>query len=401
MSLTVSKALARALDVVIPVLDIAADRPRGPEPPMFCETRGFTEFFASLSDDELKRCESEGLATCLSVLPNAPPTLVELGRNLLDVAYLPARVQKDNPTPIGKQRSVSQRKQSEIEALLAVVAPLAERANRVVDVGAGHGHFTRIAAEYFDREAVGIERVPERVTTAERLGAGTRASFLLLDATQEALGLRAGDLAIGLHACGGLGDRLIAEAIEARCNVVLVSCCLQKINTAVRLPSSEAATAAGLVLSRETLGLSNLTSRQQGVESTLGETMDARRKRWALTCLLRHRGIMVKPGEEMRGMNRRFAHRSFADLVQKALETRGLAPASPAEVAEHDRLGTIEFDRMRRFSLPRSMLARALEVTVALDRATLLEERGYDVRLVEIYDVDVTPRNLATIASIA
>jgi SAM-dependent methyltransferase len=400
MSTPVSEALARALDVVVPALDIAADRPRGPEPPRFCETRGFTDFLASLSDDELKRCESEGLAERLSVLDGAPPTLVELGRNLLDVAHLPARVQKDKLSRIGKQRAVSQRKQSEIEALLAVVAPLAERANRVVDVGAGHGHFTRIAAEFFDRDAVGIERVPERVTTAERLGAGTRASFLLLDATHEALGLRAGDLAIGLHACGGLGDRLIVEAIEARCNVVLVSCCLQKIDTAVRLPSSQAATAAGLVLSRETLGLSNLTSRQQGVESTLGETMDARRKRWALTRLLRHRGITVKPGEEMRGINRRFAHRTFPELVQKALVQRELTPASLAEIAEHDHFGTIEFDRMRRFSLPRSMLARALEVTVAFDRATLLEERGYDVRVVEIYDIEVTPRNLATIASI-
>ena len=401
MSIPVSQALARALDIVVPALDIAADRPRGPEPPQFCETRGFTEFLASLSHDELLRCESEGLAVRLSGLEGAPPALVELGRNLLDVAHLPARVQKDKPPPIGKQRSVSERKQNEIEALLAVVAPLAERANRVVDVGAGRGHFTRIAAEVFDRDTVGIERVPERVTTAERLGAGTRASFLLLDATHEALGLRAGDLAIGLHACGGLGDRLIVEAIDAPCNVVLVSCCLQKIDTPVRLPSSRAARAAGLVLSKETLGLSNLTSRRQGVESTLSETMDARRKRWALTRLLRHRGIPVQPGEEMRGLNRRFAHRSFSDLVQKALTQRDLTPASPTEVAEHDHWGTIEFDRMRRFSLPRSMLARALEVTVAFDRATLLEEHGYDVQVVEIYDLDVTPRNLATIASIA
>jgi SAM-dependent methyltransferase len=400
MSMRVSEALAHALDVVVPVLDIAADRPRGPEPPAFCEARGYTDFLASLPDDELRRCEIEGLAKRLSVLADAPPSLVELGRSLLTVAQLPERVSKDEQVRMGKQHAVPQRKQNEIEALLAVVAPLAARADRVVDVGAGHGHFTRIAAEMFDREAVGIERVPERVTTATRLGEGTRARFLLLDATREALGLRAGDLAIGLHACGALGDRLILEAIKAQCNVVLVSCCLQKIATPIRLPSSQAANSAGLVLSKETLGLSNLTSRHQGVESTLGETMDARRKRWALTRLLRHRGITVKPGEEMRGMNRRFAHRSFQDLVQKALAFRGLTPASAVEVAEQDRCGTLEFDKIRRFSLPRSMLARPLEVTVAFDRATLLEERGYHVRVEEICDVDVTPRNLATIATI-
>lgn len=399
MSTPVSAALTRALDVIVPVLDIATDRPRGPEPPTFSETRGFTDFLASLSQDELLRCESEGLASRLPLLDGAPPDLVELGRNLLEISRLPVQVHKDKPTPIGKRRSVSERKHSEIEALISIVAPLAARAERVVDVGAGRGHFTRIAAEIFDRDALGIERVPERVSTAQRLGMGTRASFVLRDATHEALGLHAGDLAIGLHACGALGDRLIVEASEARCDVVLVSCCLQKIVAPVRSPASRAALLAGFVLSRETLGLSNLTSRVQGVESTLEATMDARRKRWALARLLRHRGIEVEPGEEMRGLNRRLAHRPFEDLVHRALLCRQLPPATANEIDEHDREGTIEFDRVRRFSLPRSMLARPLEVAVAFDRAMLLEEHGYDARVVEICDVSVTPRNLATIAS--
>ena len=378
---------------------VAEGRPRGPEPPAFCIQRGFADFLTSLSDEEVVRCESEGLASRLSALPHAPRDLVELAQNLLEIAQLPEPVHKDKLARLDKQRSVSERKQSEIEALLSLVAPLAARAERVVDVGSGRGHFTRIAAEVFDRDAIGIERVPERVVTAERLGAGTRATFVLLDATNQALGLQARDLAIGLHACGALGDRLILEASEARCDVVLVSCCLQKIPPPARQPSSRAARAAGFVLSKESLGLSNLTARKQGVETTLEETMDARRKRWALTRLLRHRGLTVQPGEEMRGLNRRLAHRPFADLVQRALTRRDLTPASVAEIEEHDRQGSLEFDKMRRFSLPRAMLARALEVTVALDRATSLEECGYAASVVEICSLDVTPRNLATIAS--
>jgi hypothetical protein len=397
----VSQCLARALEVVVPALDIAAGRPQGPEPPAFCESRGYTEFLASLSDEELSRCEAEGLAARLPALENAPSSLVDLGRQLLDVARLPAQFHPSNPHRLGKQRLVSERKQNEIEALLAIVAPLAARSDRIVDVGAGRGHFTRIAAEIFDRDAVGIEREPERVTTAARLSLGTRASFLLLDASREPLVLRTHDLAIGLHACGALGDRLISAAAEARCNVVLVSCCLQKIDGPVRMPSSIPARAAGLVLSREMLGLSNLTSRMQGVESTLGETMDARRKRYALARLLRHRGIDVEPGEEMRGINRRSAHRLFAELVHKALLHRGLAPASSREIDEHDREGTIEFGKIRRFSLPRSMVARALEVAVAFDRAALLEQQGYEAQVVEVFDMDVTPRNLATIGAAA
>lgn len=391
----VSKCLARALEVVVPALDIARGRPRGPEPPLFCQARGFTDFLALLPDDELERCESEGLAKRLPALENVPPSLSMLAEEMLDVAGLPAKFQNDKPHRLGKQRLVSERKQNEIEALLAAIAPFAARARRIVDVGAGRGHFTRIAADVFDRDAVGIEREPERVTTALRMSVGSRASFRLLDASREPLALDAGDLAIGLHACGALGDRLISAAKEARCDVVLVSCCLQKIEAAARRASSHAARHAGLVLSRETLGLSNLVSRRQGVESTLRETMEARRKRWALTRLLRHRGVAVEPGEEMRGINRRAAHRPFAELVEKALSVRGLPAASLREIDEHDRDGAIEFGKMRRFALPRAMMARALEVTVVLDRAAMLEEHDYDVHVAEVFDMDVTPRNLA------
>jgi hypothetical protein len=100
----------------------------------------------------------------------------------------------------------------------------------------------------------------------------------------------------------------------------------------------------------------------------------------------------------MRGLNRRLAHRPFSDLVERALSLRGLEPASPHEIAEHERMGSIEFGRMRRFALPRAMMARPLEVTVAFDRATLLEEQGYQAQVTEVFEMDVTPRNLATIA---
>lgn len=399
MSKPVSTALARALDVVVPALDIAAERPRNPEPPAFCQARNFTEFLAGLSPEELVRCETEGLAHRLPELANVPPSLAQLAQDLLEITRLPQKVPQDKPTDIGKRRSVSVRKQSEIEALLTLVAPLATQARRVIDIGAGRGHFTRIAAEIFDRDVIGIERVSERVDTAERLGAGTRASFIVRDAMQEALGLEARDLAIGLHACGALGDRLVTEAAEQGADVALVSCCLQKITAPYRLPFSRQAAMAGFRLSKETLGLSNLTSRQLGVESTLRETMDARRKRWALGRLLRERGISGQLGEEMRGVNRRWAHRSFADLVQKVLQERGLSAASATEIDEQDRLGSIEFDKVRRFSLPRSMLARALEVTVALDRAAYLEEHDYDARVIELCPMDVTPRNLAIVAT--
>ena len=47
-----------------------------------------------------------------------------------------------------------------------------------------------------------------------------------------------------------------------------------------------------------------------------------------------------------------------------------------------------------RDTLPRVMLARALELAVFLDRATALEERGYEVRVRKVFGEQVSPRNL-------
>ncbi|MDI1480799.1 methyltransferase [Polyangium sp. y55x31] len=391
----VSESLARALALVVPALDILRERPDSKDPPAFCEARGFSAFLRALSDDELARCEAEGLAARLPMLAGAPPSLVELGRSALEVSALPARLAATPGTRLDRPRSISERKTRQLEALLDAVEPMARKARRIVDVGAGRGHFTRLAAEMFDRDAVGIEREPRRVEAASILGQGTRARFVVLDALRDPILLSPDDLAVGLHACGSLGDRLVLEASRAPCDVALVSCCLQKIDRPAREPLSAAARAAGLVLPREALGLSNLTTRLVGVEASLAEMLSGRENRHALARLLRARGVSIAPGEEMRGINRRRAREGLAELSARALALRGLAPATEAEIREHEAEGAIEFGRIRRWTLPRAMLARPLEIAVVLDRAAALEERGYTARVAEVFDADATPRNLA------
>jgi hypothetical protein len=187
----------------------------------------------------------------------------------------------------------------------------------------------------------------------------------------------------------------VLEASKAPCDVALVSCCLQKIDGPSRAPLSAAAQAAGLVLPREALGLSNLTTRIVGVEASLAEMLEARRHRHALGRLLRARGVSITPGEEMRGINRRRAREGLAELSARALALRGLAPATEAEIEEHEAEGAIEFGRIRRWTLPRAMLARPLEIAVVLDRAAALEERGYAARVAQVFEAEATPRNLA------
>ena len=171
---------------------------------------------------------------------------------------------------------MGERKRRQLPALIEAVRSMAEEAARIVDVGAGSGHFSHLAAERFERETLGIDRDPRRVAAAEKADVSGKVRFLTRDAFRESLDFAVGDLAVGLHACGALGDRLVVAAAEVGCDVALVSCCLQKIEGPARAPLSRAA--AGLVLRRETLGLGNLSTGAEGVEVSLTTTLGARKR---------------------------------------------------------------------------------------------------------------------------
>ncbi|MFT3773868.1 MAG: methyltransferase [Minicystis sp.] len=395
-------ALAAVRRVLDPVRDILDTRVDDVDPPSWCLTRGWAGFLLGLGDEELSRCEAEGLGARAPEIVGAPTDLVDLAAAVVASTRLPDLATAARSLPPAALRAVSARKRAQLEALLGAIGTMAGHAQRIVDVGAGSGHFTRLAAEMFARDVVGIERDEGRVAAAtarvaEQAPAAGAARFVAMDASREPLVLAEGDLAVGLHACGELGDRLVTAAGEAGSDVALVSCCLQKIGTFERAPLSREA--QGFALRREILGLANLTSQPEGVEVSIDATLAARETRHALLLLLRARGVDVAPGEEMRGINRRRARAGLAEIAQPALAQRGLSPATWAEIAQHEAEARRRYAIIRRLSLPRSMLGRLVEVAVVLDRAAALQEKGSRVRVATMTARAATPRNLAIFAS--
>lgn len=385
----VAQQLAAVRDVASPVRDIFEQRVDDARVPGWCEARGWAPFLLGLTDAELSEAEAHGLATTLP--QRAPESLRELARDVTRVTALP-RVQGATQLDGEALRNVRLRKRAQLAGLLAAVASMAEAAERIVDVGAGSGHFTRLSADLFQRESLGLEQNPERVASARERSTAPLASFVAVNALSE-LRLAAGDLAIGLHACGALGDHLARAAASASCGLALVSCCLQKIPSDVRLPLS-----GGLPLRREHLGLANLTSQPRGVEASIEVTIGARQTRYALGQLLRARGVALEPGAEMSGINRRQANAGLAVVASRALALRKLATPTDAELAHHDALAARDYALIRRLSLPRSMLSRLVEVLVTLDRAAHLEEAGLAVRVATLFDRGISPRNIGIFA---
>lgn len=401
----VFEALSRAQRCLVPVLDVIEGRVSDASPE-WCDARGWSQWLLALDDAALVHGEVRGLASLLESVSDAPASLLELvhaARAAGSVPPLPLTLRlspplDDDGVRAPHERSVPLRKQPQLDALLMAVRPLAEHAQRIVDVGAGHGHFARRAAARFATDTVGLDRDLERVSTATALSASTPgARFLAFDASREELSLSEGDLAIGLHACGGLGDALVLAAARGGPDVALVSCCLQKIGGESRAPLSRAG--AGLSLTRGALGLTNVTARAMGVEASMEAIMAARRARHALYHLLRSRGVRELPGAEMDGINRRQARLGLAIIAARALALRGLAPASDAELDARAAEAGALHDRIRRLSLPRSALARVVEVALVLDRAAALREAGYAVSVATVFDEAVSPRNLGIFAS--
>ena len=396
--------LSRAQNTLASVRDIVDQRVDDAEIPDWCAERGWSEFLIGLGDRELERCEAQGLPEVASSLRDMPESLRELALDVRDLCALPMLCARPLPLLEAEFRGVSSRKREQLTTLLGVLAPLVENARRIVDVGAGSGHFTRLSAQYFKRETLGLEQNPDHVARAisrarasSSEGQPAAAEFVICDAIREPLALRSDDLAIGLHACGELGDTLVRAVADGHAELALVSCCLQKISAPERASLSRAA--GGFALRKETLGLSNLTSRAVGVEASMENTMRAREARYGLRLLLRGRGLEIPPGAEMRGINRRRAGGGLEELAKLALARLRRRAASQPEIQQCERDAAFQFGRMRRLSLPRNLLGRAIELSVVLDRAARLEESGHHVLVATLFEHAVTPRNIALFAS--
>ncbi len=363
-------------------------------PPAWAARRGWLPWLEARPDAFVDAADAAGLAALLDAAHDAPDDLRALGATVRALTDLPLLA--GEPAWALDPRRAAPRKRAQVLAFAALTAPLARDAHRIVDVGAGHGHLTRHLAEAFAAEAIGIERDHERVAVATGLAAG-RVRFEAVDALTVDLALRPEDLVLGLHACGALTDRLARAAAEGGAAAAWVSCCLQRLHAgAVRAPLvTPPVGEAALTLAVRILGLSNAAPQAHGVEADLSAIAEARARREGLRVLLELRGVVIHPGEELRGVNRRRSHDPLSALAARVLAGRGLSAPTPTELSCATAEGATRWAARRRYALPRRMLGPLVELYVNLDRALLLLRAGHAVEVGRAFPADLSPRNLA------
>ncbi len=381
--------------VLASVRDVVHERAVGREPPHWCDARGWTMFLRTMPDAAVLEAERHGLGAILARMPDAPSSLTTLARDVARIVDLP--IAESAPRETAAARRASPRKMRQIAAFAAALPRLPNATSRVVDIGSGHGHLTRHLARELGLEAEGWERDADRVAVANALTGDARTRFRAIDVREAADALRASDLVVGLHACGALGDLATEAAAAAGASLALVGCCMQK-RDGDRASLARAADPS-LTLGRAALGLGNVRDGDEGVEAGLADRTASRVNRIALGLLLHEAGQAFPRGGEMRGINRRRANGSLASLVAAAFAVRGLSAPSDEAGARAAREAHVTYTQQRRWELPRTMLARALEVWVALDRAALLTRAGHVCAVRVLFPASVSPRNIVVLAS--
>jgi len=387
--------------------DLLDARPGRADAPAALFTREWASFLLALDDDELAALEIGGHDAAWP--SRTPPSFVALADAARHVCALPMVIEPSLASGVevarpAQRRLEKPRKRAQIDAFARIILPLATSAERIIDVGSGHGHLTREIAERIARPVIGLDRDDGLAARARSLPTTASPSFAVTDVLREGLTLTAGDCVIGLHACGELGDVMVESAARSGAAIALVGCCLQKRRASSRAPLCAApfAGAAGaLDLPRGVLGLSNLTARDDGVEATRAENLAGRERRLALHRLLEDDGATLELGAEIGGLNRRAAQRDLGSLVARAFAARGRPAPSVSAIEEAASWARAQHAEVRRLSLPRSLLARVLEVLVLADRARYLEERGRDVTIGLLFPANVSARNLVLASPVA
>lgn len=232
---------------------------------------------------------------------------------------------------------------------------------------------------------------------SQRLGIAADHRFqdvLAADATSQ---VQACHTPVALHACGDLHVRLLQLAIAGDVRQLAVApCCYNRTRAETYQPLSRTAAASRLRLSRDDLGL------------PLSETVTAgareRRQRdqsmaWRLAFDLLQRRLRGQDSYlPTPSLPSAWLHKDFAQYCRDLAALKQLPEPGKQDWITLEGAGWQRLAEVRNLELLRGLFRRPLEVWLLLDRALLLEEHGYNVRLGSFCASELTPRNLLLLA---
>ena len=279
-------------------------------------------------------------------------------------------------------------------------------ADQILDWCGGKGHLGRLLGERLRAPVTVLEHeaayADEARTLARRVGVTltvVTCDALSPEAERHTAALSDATLAVGLHACGVLGERLLTLATHRGWRHVAHSpCCLHKVpglKDGCWRPMSLAAQQA---LAHHDLAFDHSAMRLATSDEVVARPalrQQRRREnayRLALDLLLQaHSGATTYT--PLGTLPAHLARGDFDTFARGAAALRGLV-LPPYDAEDALARGVARAKSARRLGLVRSIFRRAIELVVALDRAAFLAEHGYAVDIGLFSPRTITPRNI-------
>lgn len=337
-----------------------------------------------------------------------PPSLRALLDALLELTALPWHGGLHALT-VAETQGLSDKKTHELERVLALLETRARFIHQAVDIGGGMGHLARLCARTFgwtfhsiDRDAALQDKGRQWLTRTQR-PAGDTVCFIqasVEDGPQPRIdSLFTGEdrASIGLHTCGPLALTQIRKSQGAGF-ILNVGCCYDKLEAPRDYPVSRFGGEHPLPFTPHALALTT-RGRHHKTQEEFARMKRVYAWRFAFDLLAKRRFPergFVRAGDAPR----RLYAGSFAGYALDRLERLGLKPGmTDAELDAFEVSARAQTRDLLLCHLLRDRFARALEVVLLLDRALLLEELGFQVELLQLFDPSLSPRNLALVAA--
>lgn len=310
-------------------------------------------------------------------------------------------------------QGLNRKKQHEISRLLPLLASEGKAIERAVDIGGGMGHLARLCVKNFawnfhsiDRDAALQEKGLWWLNRSRDLDksklAFVNAEFSeRLNPALDNLFVGEKSLSLGLHTCGRLALSQFQKSLASSL-IVNFGCCYDKMQLSGDLNRSTLAQELGLAWSQSALFLATRSRKGLNV-SEFALLKRVNEYRFAIDLLFRklhpEQGFVVAgdaskslyAGEFALYALDRFARCELhLSMTSEELNNYFADPAIQKEIAAIFAAHMLQ-----------NLLARPLELAILYDRALWLSEQNYSVKLVQVFDREQSPRNVAIVAHLS
>lgn len=309
-------------------------------------------------------------------------------------------------------RSITPKKKHEIKSLAPLIHQhyLKYNIEKIIDIGGGVGLLSQTLTCAYPLRIISLDQDRKLQLAGEsrqkKYGKALHnVQFKTIAISEDAPDflqqLTPQTMSLGLHTCGPLANSQVKGSAQKKISSIInLGCCYHKLHDQDQNLSSYARTYAPLIMNNFTLTLA-AQSRKKMNEKDHDFKLMVKRYRYALHFMLvdlyDSRELITFGNSKEKDYSQSFSHyvrEQFKRIDKKLLHTS-------QEIEDYYQRILPVAEKMLKAGIIRDAFGRVLETYLIVDRAIYLEEQGYEVEVLAVFDEEISPRNLGIFAHLA